>query len=124
MRRAVLTVSDHLSVGQQEETITVYFAGVIAGTLHVDATHLDDSFTATVPAMDKLPFTLCGKLLRRERDGTVTIHPIDNGGSLTGYEGGSWAAITLGDVVFTLHDETGRGEDTSGPGPACTAAVS
>ena len=68
-RRVVLTVADHLSAGQQEETITVYFAGVPAGTLHVDASHPDDSFIATVPAFDVLPFTLCGKLLRREAAG-------------------------------------------------------
>ena len=35
-----------------------------------------------------------------------------------------WDAITIGDVLFTLHDETGRGEDTHAAGPACTAAVS
>ena len=122
--RAMLTVADHLSAGQQEETIAVYLAGVLAGTLHVDASHMDDSFTATVPAMDKLPFTLCGKLLRRERDGSISNHPIDNGGTLTRYEGGTWAAITLGDVAFTLQDDSGHGDSTFSPAPACSAAVS
>ena len=123
-RRLVLTVADHLSVGQQEETITVYFAGVASGTLHVDASHPDDSFIATVPALDRLPFTLCGKLVRRDAAGQVTTHPIDNGGTLTGYESGTWDAVTIGDVLFTLHDEGGQGEDTYTAGPACTAAVS
>lgn len=123
-QRAVLTVADHLGADQQEETIAVYFAGVLAGTLHVDPSHPDDRFMATVPAMDRLPFTLCGKLVRREADGTTTTHPIDNGGTLAGYEGGVWDATTIGDVLFSLHDETGLGEDTHSAGPACSAAVS
>ncbi len=124
VRRVTITVADHLSAGQQEETITVYLGGVLAGTLHVDATHMDDSFTATVPAMDKLPFALCGKLLRQNGTGSVATHPIDNGGTLTGYEDGTWAAVTLGDVAFTLDDETGKGESTYSAAPACSAAVS
>ena len=124
VRKASLTVVDHLSAGQQEETIAVYLAGVLAGTLHVDPAHPDDSFEAQVPAMDNLPFSLCGKLLRRERDGSVSSHTIDNGGMLTGYEGGTWAAITLGDVVFTLEEDGGRGNSTVSAAPACSAAVS
>jgi hypothetical protein len=123
-RRAHITVVDHLSAGQQEETIAVYLGGVIAGTLHIDSEHPDDSFTADVPAMPRLPFALCGKLLRADEDGAVTIHPIDNGGTLTDFDGGSWAAITLGDVMFTLRDESGKGDSTVNPGPACSAAVS
>ena len=124
VRRATITVVDHLSAGQQEETIAVYLAGVLAGTLHVDASHMDDSIVATVPVLDQLPFALCGKLVRRERDGGVTDHVIDNGGTLTGYEGGTWAAITLGDVAFTLQDEGGQGDSTYSAAPACSAAVS
>ena len=124
LHRATITVADHLSSGQQEETIAVYLGGVLAGTLHVDATHMDDSFTTTVPAMDKLPFALCGKLLRRGGDGETATHPIDNGGTLTGYEDGTWAAVTLGDVAFTLDDETGKGQSTYSAAPACSAAVS
>ena len=122
--RATITVVDHLSAGQQEETIAVYLAGVLAGTLHVDAMHLDDSLTTTVPAMQKLPFTLCGKLVRREPDGSITTHPIDNGGTLTGYADGTWAAVTLGDVAFTLSDDSGHGDSTYSAAPACSAAVS
>lgn len=123
-RGATITVIDHLGAGQQEETIAVYFAGVLAGTLHVDASHLDDSFVVTAPVLDRLPFALCGKLLRREANGSVSTHPIDNGGTLTGYDGGTWAAMTLGDVAFTLQDDGGRGDSTLSAAPACNAAVS
>ena len=122
--KATLTLVDHLSAGQQEETIGVYLGGVLAGTLHVDASHPDDSLVATVPAMANLPFALCGKLLRHEQGGSVSTHPIDNGGTLTGYEGGTWAAITLGDVLFTLQEESGNGDATVSNAPACSAAVS
>ena len=124
VRQVSLTVIDHLSLGQQEETIAVYLAGVLVGTLHVDASHPDDSFEAHVPPMAALPFALCGRLLRREPGGDVSSHRIDNGGTLTGYEGGRWAAITLGDVAFTLQEDSGRGESTWSPAPACSAAVS
>ena len=124
VRRARLTLIDHLSGGQQEETIAVYLAGVLVGTLHVDSAHPDDHFDAQVPAMPSLPFALCGKLLRRESDGSISNHAIDNGGTLTDYENGRWAAITLGDVVFTLQEEGGQGDSTVSAAPACTAAVS
>ena len=123
-RRVTVTVADHLSSGQQEESITVYFDGAMAGTLHVDSSHMDDSFQASVPGKAELSFALCGKLLRREADGTISTHPIDNGGTLSGYEGASLAAITLGDVLFTLADESGHSQVTVKPGPSCTAAVS
>jgi hypothetical protein len=123
-RRVHLTLADHLSEGQQEETIAVYLGGVLVGTLHVDAAHPDDSFGTDVPAMEKLPFSLCGKLLKREPDGAMSSHPIDNGGTLTNFADGTWAAITLGDVVFTLQDETGKGTSTFSATPACSAAVS
>lgn len=92
--------------------------------MHVDAGHADDTFVTTVPMMPKLPFALCGKLLRREADGSLSTHAIDNGGTLAGYEDGTWAAITLGDVAFTLEDESGQGESTYSSAPACSAAVS
>ena len=122
--RTTVTVSDHLSVGQQEETIAVYFAGVLAGTLHVAPGKPDDSFTATVPDRDHLGYTLCGKLLRRDADGALTPHPIDNGGVLRGYAGQTLMAITLGDVLFSLQSEDADVSSTVQPGPACTAAVS
>ncbi len=124
LRRTTVTVVDHLGTAQQEETIAVYFAGVLAGTLHVDSNHPDDSFTASVPLQPKLGFTLCGKLLKREPGGELSTHPIDNGGTLEGYAGATLAALTLGDVLFTLDDEAARGTYTVSQGPACTAAVS
>ncbi len=124
LRRTTVTVIDHLGSSQQEETIAVYFAGVLTGTLHVDSNHPDDSFTATVPSQPQLGFTLCGKLLKREANGSLSTHPIDNGGVLEGYEGATLAALTLGDVLFTLEDEAGHGTGTVQQGPACTAAIS
>ena len=124
LRRTTVTVIDHLGSAQQEETIAVYFAGVLSGTLHVDANHPDDSFTVTVPSQPQLGFTLCGKLLKREPNGGLSTHPIDNGGVLEGYEGATLAALTLGDVLFTLEDEAGQGTGTVQQGPACTAAIS
>ncbi len=124
LRRASLTIFDHLSAGQQEETIAVYLGGVLVGTLHVDPAHLDDRIEASVPEVVTLHFALCGRLLRREADGHISAHPIDNGGTLTGYAGGTWAAITLSDVVFTLKEESGRGDSVVTVAPACSAAVS
>ena len=124
LRRTTVTVVDQLGVDQQEEVIAVYFAGVLAGTLHVDPAHASDSFTATVPLQAELGFTLCGKLVKREKDGTLSTHPIDNGGVLSDYERASLAAVTLGDVLFTLHDEAERSAATVRAGPACTAAIS
>ncbi len=124
LRRTTVTVVDHLGAGQQDETIAVYFAGVLAGTLHVDTAHPEDSFVATVPLHDKLGFTLCGRLIKREADGSLTPHPIDNGGTLEGYDGASLAALTLGDVLFSLEDEAGHAASTVQRGPACSAAVS
>ena len=124
LRRATVTVADHLGSEQQEETITVYLGGVLAGTLHVDAAHPDDSFVATVPAADRLPYTLCGKLVKRAADGAISTHPIDNGGVLSSYADAKLDAITLGDVLFTFTDAAGRADVTVQNGPACTAAVS
>ena len=124
LRRTTVTVTDHLGSDQEEETIAVYFAGVLAGTLHVDASHPDDSFIATVPLRAKLGFTLCGKLLKREPNGSLSIHPIDNGGMLEGYEGATLVALTLRDVLFTLENEADSTGSTVQQGPACSAAVS
>ncbi len=124
LRRTTVTVVDHLGLAQQDETIAVYFAGVLAGTLHVDQNHPNDSFVATVPLQPRLGFTLCGKLVKREPDGALSTHPIDNGGVLEGYEGATLAALTLGDVLFTLEDEAGQASHTVQQGPACTAAIS
>ncbi len=124
LRRTTVTVSDHLSEGQQEETIAVYFAGVLAGSLHVAPGKPDDSFTASIPARDHLSYTLCGKLERREADGSTSSHPIDNGGVLAGYAGQSLMAITHGDVLFSLESDDAAVVSSVQPGPACTAATS
>ncbi len=124
LHRTTVTVSDHLSEGQQEETIAVYFAGVLAGTLHVTPSKPDDSFTATIPDRDHLSYTMCGKLMRRETDGALSSHPIDNGGVLKGYASQTLMATTLGDVLFSLQSADPAVISTVQPGPACTAAVS
>ena len=124
VHRTTVTVSDHLSEGQEEETIAVYFAGVLAGTLHVNISKPDDSFTATIPDRDHLAFTLCGKLMKRGPDGALATHQIDNGGVLKGYSNQTLLATTLGDVLFSLQSEDPEVLTTVQPGPACTAAVS
>ena len=119
-----ITVADRLSPGQQEETIAVFFSGVLMGTLHVGPGTPSDSFVAPVSVLGSVSYTLCGKLLRREADGSVSSHSIDNGGRLRTAPGHTLDAVTRGDVLFLLQDsETGEeGEIT--PGPVCSAAVS
>ncbi len=124
LRRTTVTVSDHLSEGQHEETIAVYFAGVLAGTLHVAPDKPDDSFTATILDRDHIGYTLCGRLERQEADGSLSSHPIDNGGVLSGYAGQTLMATTHGDVLFSLESDSGAVTSAVQPGPACTAAVS
>ena len=122
---SAVTVIDHLSAGQQEETIAVFFAGHLAGTLHIDQAHPDDTFTAALDGAGRIHYTLCGLLRRREPDGTVSEHRIDNGGELDAVSGGSYAALTLDDKLFALVDAvTGMGAQSLTPGPACAAAVS
>ncbi|MEJ1976566.1 MAG: hypothetical protein WDN49_11140 [Acetobacteraceae bacterium] len=59
-----VTVTDMLSPGQQEETIGVYFAGRLAGTLHIDTAHPSDSFTTSIEPAARTDYALCGRLLR------------------------------------------------------------
>ena len=118
---AQITITDHLSAGQVEETLAVFLAGQLAGTLNVDASHPDDAFTAGVSG-ERVGYALCGLLRRQQAGGTVTNHRIDNGGTLLVRPGGYYAALTLNDVTFGLTDEDG-GRDII-PGPACTAVVS
>ena len=121
-----VTVVDRLSTGQQEETITVYFAGRLAGTVHIDANHPEDSFTATLPRAPHTSYTLCGRLLRREADGAISTHPIDNSGVLGDVAGQTLYANTLGDVLFALQPGEGGAAPAPGdihPGPACDAVV-
>ena len=116
-----VTVVDRLSAGQQEETIAVYFTGKLAGTVHIDAGHPEDQFTATIERAEHTPYTLCGRLVRLEADGRTTVHPIDNGGLLGDVAGQTLYANTLGDVLFALEDGDGPGDVR--PGPACDAVV-
>ncbi len=124
VHHTTVTVSDHLSDGQEEETIAVYFAGVLTGTLHVTTSKPEDSFTAAIPDRDHLGFTLCGKLMKRGPDGALASHPIDNGGVLKGYASQTLMATTLGDVLFSLQSGDPAVTTTVQPGPACSAAVS
>ena len=124
LRRTTVKVVDHLGNDQQEESIAVYFAGALAGTLHVSPDHPDDSFSASVPVLAELNFALCGKLLKRRPDGGISTHLIDNGGRVESYNDSQLYALTLGDILFTLQDETGRAISTVRQGPACSAAVS
>ncbi len=119
-----VTVMDHLSEGQQEETITVYFAGQRAGTVHIDTDHPDDQFTATIERMAHTPYTLCGQLLKREADGSVSTHRIDNGGMLGDIAGRTLFANTLGDVLFSLEGTEGAATGEVRKGPACDSVIS
>ena len=118
-----VTVVDRLSEGQKEETITVYFAGRMAGTVHIDSAHPEDQFTATIERMDHTPYTLCGKLVRQEADGSETVHPIDNSGLLGDVAGRTLFANTIGNVLFSLQGTEGGASGEVRPGPACAAAV-
>jgi hypothetical protein len=119
-----VTVVDRLSAGQQEETIAVFFAGRLAGTLHIDAAHPEDRFTASIEHAAHMPYTLCGRLLRQEADGSVSIHPIDNGGLLGDIAGRTLFANTLGDKLFSLEGSEGAATGEVQAGPACAAATS
>ena len=122
---AAVTVVDHLSAGQQEETIAVFFAGHLAGTLHIDQSHPEDSFTASLDGAGHIHYTLCGLLRRAAPDGVISEHRIDNGGELDATSGGHYAALTLDDRLFALVDaDTGDGALNLTPGPACAAAIS
>ena len=123
-RAGTVTVIDRLSAGQMEETIAVYLAGRLAGTVHIDAGHPEDRFTANVPSQPQTPYTLCGRLLRREADGSVSTHSIDNGGLLGDVAGRTLFANTLGDVLFALEPAEGGVPGDVRPGPACDAVVS
>ena len=119
-----VTVIDRLSAGQQEETIAVYIVGRLVGTLHIDADHPDDRFTATIERMVHTPYTLCGQLLKREPDGSVSTHRIDNSGVLGDVAGRTLFANTLGDVLFSLEGSEGPATGVVRPGPACDSVVS
>jgi len=119
-----VTVIDRLSAGQQEETIAVFFAGRLAGTLHIDTGHPEDQFTASIEHTAHTPYTLCGRLLRQELDGSISVHPIDNGGMLGDIAGRTLFANTLGDKLFSLEGTEGAATGQVLPGPACTAATS
>jgi len=119
-----VTVIDTLSAGQVEETIAVFFAGHLAGTLHIDTTHPEDRFTASIERAPHTQYTLCGRLLRQEADGSISTHPIDNGGLLGDIAGRTLFANTLGDKLFSLAGSEGAATGQVLPGPACAAATS
>ena len=119
-----VTVIDRLSAGQQEETIAVFFSGRFAGTLHIDTGHPEDQFTTAIEHTAHTPYTLCGRLLRREIDGSISVHPIDNGGMLGDIAGRTLFANTLGDKLFSLQGTEGAATGEVQAGPACAAATS
>lgn len=119
-----VTVFDRLSAGQQEETIGVYFAGRLAGTLHIDTEHPSDSFITTIDHSQRLDYTLCGTLLRRGAGGEVVTDRIDNSGTLGDVAGRTLGAINLNNVLFALEDLQGAPPGEVHAGPACAAAVS
>ena len=119
-----VTIVDQLSQDQQEETIAVYLAGRLSGTLHIDAAHPVDQFTATIEQAPHISYTLCGQLLKREADGSISTHPIDNGGRLGDIAGRTLFANTLGDKLFSLEGSEGAATGEVLAGPACAAATS
>ena len=118
---ATVTVVDELGTMQADEIIAVYSGGRLLGTLHVDPEHSFDSFTASLP-VGMLDYTLCGRLQRREADGSVTVHRIDNAGRVAVRKGDTLRAFTLSDVLFAL-EAPGVAIDAR-PGPACDPTVS
>jgi hypothetical protein len=119
-----VTVIDKLSEGQVEETIAVFFAGHLAGTLHIDTNHPEDQFTASIERAPHTQYTLCGRLLRQEPDGSISTHPIDNGGLLGDIAGRTLFANTHADKLFSLEGSEGAATGEVQAGPACAAATS
>ena len=121
---ARFTISDHLSAGQVEETITVYLNGRNVGTLHVQASKQDDQLQVTVPRAAQYEYALCGRL--RLRSGNPAEREINDGGTLTEVDGRVFAAYNEGSAAFFLLDVTpGRppvpvARDEK---PRCTAAI-
>ncbi len=118
------TVIDELSAGQAQEDIALFLGGRLAGTLHIDQAHPHDEIQLTVERADHYDFALCGRLVR---DGEASPeHRIDDAGTLTDVAGRSFAAVTIGDELFTLRDVTTGRLPTSiaiRPGPACAPTV-
>ena len=73
--------------------------------------------------MPHTPYTLCGKLVRQEADGSETVHTIDNSGMLGDVSGRTLFANTIGNVLFSLEGSEGATTGEVRPGPACSAAV-
>ncbi len=118
------TVIDELSSGQAQEDIALFLGGRLAGTLHIDQNHPHDEISLTVERADHYDFALCGRLVR---DGEAAPeHRIDDAGTLTDVAGRSFAAVTIGDELFTLRDVTAGRSPASiaiRPGPACAPTV-
>ena len=118
---ATVTITDELGAQQEEEAISVFAGGRLLGMLHVDPGHRVDSFEASLP-VGMLEYTLCGRLQRREPDGRLTTHPIDNTGRVPISPGGTLRAYTLFDILFAL-ELPGTPVDVT-HGPACDAIIS
>ena len=116
-----VTIVDELGAQQEEEVIAVFSGGRLLGTLHVESSHRSDSFAASLP-VGILEYTLCGRLERREADGRLTTHRIDNTGRVQIRPGVTLRAYTLFDTLFGLQ-APGISADLT-RGPACDPTVS
>ena len=120
----LFTISDHLSIGQVEENITVYLNGRNVGTLHVDAGKQDDQLRISVPRAARYDYALCGRL--RLRSGNPAQREINDGGTLTEVEGRTFAAYNEGSAAFYLVDVTQNRAPVTvirDDKPRCTAAI-
>ena len=122
---ARFSVTDHLSDGQSEETITVYIDGKNVGTLHVGPGKTTDRIEVSAPRADRYDYALCGRL-RVQIEGRMQEREINDGGTLYDADGRSYAAYTEGQATFYLLDDTpdrptARVERDDKP--RCTAAV-
>ena len=118
------TISDHLSAGQIEETITVYLDGRNVGTLHVHATKQNDQLQISVPRAERYDYALCGRL--RLRSGNPAEREINDGGTLTDVDGRVFAAYNEGSAAFFLLDVTPHRVPVGVPRddkPRCAAAI-
>ncbi len=117
-------VIDELSSGQAQEDIALFLGGRLGGTLHIDQAHPHDEISLTTERADHYDFALCGRLVRNGE--AAPEHRIDDAGTLTDVAGRSFAAVTIGDELFTLRDVTADRPPASiaiRPGPACAPTV-
>ena len=85
---ASVTIVDQLSAGQQEENDCGLSRRHAGGDAAYRRRSPDRSVhCGRMSGPPHLHYTLCGRLLRRELDGSVSTHRIDNGGVLGGRGG-------------------------------------